>query len=87
MVRWSSRFSLRASGTRNRLSGNGLPGHTTGVFPIQSSDPAYRYDRNPNSIRSYTLAVSLPRNPRRARRIGGGGAPSEGGPPDGGSPR
>ena len=61
-------LAAAAQGTRLRLSGNGLPSHTTGVFPVQSSDPAYRYDRNPNSIRSYTLGASLSRNPRRASR-------------------
>jgi len=40
-----------------------LPPHTTGVFPIAASDPAYQYDRNPNSIKSYTLRASLARNP------------------------
>ena len=31
-----------------------------GVFPVASSDPAYAYDRNPNSIKGYTLSVELP---------------------------
>lgn len=42
------------------LTGNGLPTVPTGVFPVASSDPAYEYDRNPNSIRGYTLSVQLP---------------------------
>jgi hypothetical protein len=48
------------------LSGNGLPASPTGVFPIGSSDPASAYDRNPNSIKPYTLRVSLPADPRAA---------------------
>jgi hypothetical protein len=40
-VHWPSRFSRAASSSRLRLSGNGLPPHATGVFPVQSSDPAY----------------------------------------------
>jgi len=65
-VRWSSRFSAKASGSALKLSGNGLPSNATGIFPVQSSDPAYQYDRNPNSIRSYGLSVWLPRNPTAA---------------------
>jgi len=42
------------------LTGNGLPTVPTGVFPVASGDPAYAYDRNPNSIRGYTLSVTLP---------------------------
>ena len=64
-VDWNSIFSTRTSGSTRTLSGNGLPSHTTGEFPVASDDPAYRYDRNPNSISSQTLRVELPRNPKR----------------------
>ena len=67
-VRWNSRFSARLGSHKRRLAGNGLPSHTTGVFPVNAADPAYAYDRNPNSIRSYTLVASLPRNPHVARK-------------------
>jgi hypothetical protein len=50
---------------RTLITGNGLPS-ISGTFPVSSSDPAYRYDRNPNSVRSYTLSVSLPANPKLA---------------------
>jgi len=62
-VRWDSSFSRKLGHSRLKLSGNGLPPHTTGVYPVQSADPAYQYDRNPNSIKPYTPRVSLPRNP------------------------
>jgi len=65
-VKWPSRFSERVAGSQRVLSGNGLPASPTGVFPIASSDPAFAYDRNPNSIKAYTLKVSLPANPRLA---------------------
>ena len=65
-VDWNSVFSTRTSGSTRTLSGNGLPSHTTGEFPVASDDPAYRYDRNPNSISSQTLRVELPRSPKRA---------------------
>jgi len=69
-VRWpNARFRQRTSSSRRTFSGNGLPkGLATGEFPISSSDDAYRYDRNPNSIRSQRISYSLPRHPRAARR-------------------
>jgi hypothetical protein len=73
-VGWPARFSNRITRSRRRLSGNGLPPHRTGTFPVAATDPAYQIDRNPNSIRSYTLRVSLPRKPkvRRKRTCVGG---------------
>ena len=65
-VHFHSRFGERIVGSRRLLSGNGLPASPTGIFPIAASDPAYAYDRNPNSIRSYTLSVSLPAQPALA---------------------
>jgi hypothetical protein len=65
-VHWSSTFSEKVVGSRRVLSGNGLPASPTGIFPIGSSDPAYDYDRNPNSIEPYTLRVSLPASPKLA---------------------
>ena len=64
-VSWPSAvFSAILKGAQRLLSGNGLPvGALTGIFPIQSSDPAYQYDRNPNSIEETNLSVSLPENP------------------------
>jgi hypothetical protein len=67
-VKWDSVFSARTSGSTRRLSGNGLPSHATGVYPVASDDPAYQYDRNPNSISEQSLSVSVPRNPKRAER-------------------
>jgi hypothetical protein len=53
-----------ASGMRT-LAGNDLPiNHTTGTYPITSSDPASAYDRNPNSIKVQTIRASLPANPQ-----------------------
>ena len=65
-VHFHSRFSERIVGSRRLLSGNGLPASPTGVFPIAASDPAYAYDRNPNTIKPYTLSVSLPAQPTLA---------------------
>ncbi|MBX9765129.1 YHYH protein [Patescibacteria group bacterium] len=64
-VSWpNAAFSALISGVNRVLSGNGLPkNHTTGTFPVASNDPAYAYDRNPNSIKTQTLSVSIPKNP------------------------
>jgi YHYH protein len=65
-VHWDSEFAEKVSGSERDLEGNGLPPQTTGIFPVQESDPAYEYDRNPNEISGYTLKASLPANPKRA---------------------
>jgi hypothetical protein len=65
-VGWDSVFSGKANGSAFQLSGNGLPSSATGTFPVASSDPAYQYDRNPNSIKAYNLAYSVPLQPERA---------------------
>lgn len=64
-VSWSNaEFSNSVNGNERVLTGNGLPvGHPTGVFPIQPSDPASAYDRNPNSIQPQTMQEILPANP------------------------
>ena len=46
------------------LSGNDLPSHTTGIFPISSSDPASAYDKNPNSIQTQSFSDMLPTAPQ-----------------------
>jgi hypothetical protein len=64
-VTWdNAQFSNRSDGAERLLSGNGLPiNHATGIFPVQPSDPVYRYDRNPNSIAAQNLKDLLPANP------------------------
>jgi hypothetical protein len=66
-VRWKASFSAKVVGSKRVLQGNGLPATPTGVFPVAASDPAYQYDRNPNSIRSYTLVAKLPATPALAK--------------------
>jgi len=57
-------FKNIISGLYRTLSSNGLPiNHTTGNYPIASSDKAYSYDRNPNGIKAQTLKEALPVNP------------------------
>ena len=67
-VTWpAADHSERTSGTMRIITTNDLPkGYTTGIFPIARSDPAYRYDRNPNSIGTQSITYELPLNPAAA---------------------
>lgn len=62
-VSWPSNFSNKISGQNRILSGNDLPTHLTGDFPIGQTDPVYQYDRNPSSISAQNFSDTLPSNP------------------------
>lgn len=64
-VSWpNAEFSNKVVSSTRALTGNGLPiNHTTGIFPVSSNDPAYQYDRNPNTISGSAIKLSLPANP------------------------
>ena len=62
-VHWHSVHSFTVSGNKRVVTTNDLPSHTTGQFPIRSSDPAYQYDRNPNHIASQDITLRLARHP------------------------
>lgn len=50
-VNWSSELEINLDGNGKRIiSGNSLPDHPTGVFPIDPESLAYQYDRNRNEI-------------------------------------
>ncbi len=66
-VRWpQARISFDVVRDKRVISTNALPNHSTGVFPIQTTDPAYRYDRNPNRISEQTILMRIPANPTEA---------------------
>lgn len=69
-VSWpNARYSVKTSGAERVVTGNDLPvDHTTGVFPIRTTDPAYAYDHNPNSIKAQSISWSLPLNPKAAAK-------------------
>ncbi len=70
----NAKWSVTENGATRTLTGNGLPSHKTGTYPIQSSDDAYKYDRNPNSIKEQTLSLNLPTTPTQlasAECVGG----------------
>jgi hypothetical protein len=64
-VRWpQARLAIVREGDRRRITGNGLPvGEATGTFPIPTTDPVYRFDRNPNPLQEQSIDLSLPLNP------------------------
>lgn len=64
-----ARYSVTVRGARRIITGDDEPvDHSTGVFPIATTDPAYRYDRNPNRIEPQSIDWSLPVHPRPAAR-------------------
>ena len=64
-VSWPQAYvHITVDGSTRTIATNDLPTTgTTGIFPIQSSDPSYQYDTNPNSIEAQDISVSLPANP------------------------
>jgi hypothetical protein len=71
-VAWpDARLTIAAESGERRVAGNGLPlNHTTGIFPVQRSDPAFQIDRNPNRIEAQQVAFSLPLSPGLAAAPG-----------------
>lgn len=65
-VHWDSQLTIKVEGDKRIISGNALPDHPTGQFPISPSDPAFQYDRNPNSIAAKPYSFTLPANPEIA---------------------
>ena len=65
-VSWpAAQTSITLSGATWTIASNNLPDppQTTGIFPIQATDPAYQYDTNPNSIQAQNMQLTLPDNP------------------------
>ncbi|KAA0272049.1 MAG: YHYH protein [Chloroflexi bacterium] len=65
-VTWPHSFTITLQGDQRIFTGNDLPDHPTGNFPVSQSDDAYAVDRNPNSIREQTVSFSVPANPSAA---------------------
>lgn len=73
-VTWPHQFTISLEGNVRVISGNDLPNHPTGNYPISPSDDAYNYDRNPNAIAAQSLQFRLPAMPTLAAQpscIGG----------------
>lgn len=74
-IAWPHTFSATISGATRAVVSNGLPDHKTGTFPIAATDPAFAYDRNPNTISAESRNWSLPVTPTVADTpscVGGG---------------
>lgn len=69
-VRWSEgKVAFSATSGKRVIKTAGVPTNaTTGTFPISPSDPAFQYDRNPNSIRPGSFTVSVPKSPKVASK-------------------
>ena len=65
-VTWPSSFTISLQGDQRVFTGNDLPDHPTGNFPVDPSDDAYAVDRNPNSIQEQSITLTLPANPTAA---------------------
>lgn len=60
---WEHKLTNTVSGNTRTLASNNLPTHVTGTFPVSASDPAYAYDRNPNTIAAQDFTYMLTANP------------------------
>ncbi len=69
-VKWpAASYKVTVASGKRVVKTNGLPiNHTTGTFPIATTDPAYEYDRNPNSIRPSAVTWTFPQNPKKAAK-------------------
>jgi hypothetical protein len=66
-VMWANDFEITLDGSGNRLiTGNGLPDHPTGIFPITPGSVAYQYDGNPNVISTQNVQYVFPAMPVEA---------------------
>lgn len=69
-VTWPHSFTITVQGDHRVFTGNDLPDHPTGTFPVSPTDDAYVVDRNPNSIQEQSITLTLPANPVAAAQAG-----------------
>lgn len=62
-VVWVSKLDEKVVNGKRVITTNDEPSHVSGVFPVQTSDPAYAYDRNPNTITAQSLSYNLDASP------------------------
>lgn len=66
-VTWNFEFNITLDASGNRIvTGNSLPDHPTGIFPIQQGTTAFDYDKNPNIISEHVVNYILPALPQMA---------------------
>lgn len=71
-IHWADgSYRVTTNGDTRRIVFNDLPtDHVTGRFPIATTDPAYRYDQNPNRIEAQSFDWKLALDPAPARSPG-----------------
>ncbi len=64
-VKWpQASYHVSVTGNQRIITTMDVPvNFTTGIFPISASDPAYAYDRNPNTIQPQAITYTLPATP------------------------
>jgi hypothetical protein len=62
-INWTSNITVKIENGKRIIKTNDYPNHTTGVFPVASTDPAKQYDANPNSIQHQDLTYELSAGP------------------------
>lgn len=61
---WDGEYQMVIMDDTRLIVSNALPiDHNTGTYPVQSSDDAYQYDRNPHTITAQEIMLELPANP------------------------
>ncbi len=66
-IDWMSDFNVSLDGNGKRIiTGNALPDHPTGIFPIDPESAVYQYDRNPNEILAREILYEFPAIPEVA---------------------
>jgi hypothetical protein len=62
-INWDNNLTMAIANGKRTITTNDLPDHHTGTFPVAKTDPAYNYDRNPNTIKSQSLTYTLTESP------------------------
>lgn len=64
-VNWpTASTQVNTSGDTTTITSNNLPDEPSGVFPIQSTDPAYNYNQDSDYIVSENINITLPASPK-----------------------
>ncbi len=63
-----AQFEIKYQNNTMVITGNGVPSHPTGKFPVERTSKAFQYDRNPNSIQAYTVQYRIPIQPEIAEQ-------------------
>jgi YHYH protein len=74
-VAWpDAELTVKRHGATRVITTKDLPtDHTTGVFPIDPSDDAYKSDHNPNSIQNQDFRLEIPAHPKTSDEPSCGG--------------